>query len=240
MGKIDHILKEITHRPWEIPKGKWRYYQEWNHVLFFHWALDPEIVKPLIPRGLNLDLLDGKAYISLVPFTMQKIRPRFLPAVSMVSDFHEINLRTYVIKDGKPGVYFINIESEKPFSAFMSRNLSGLPYEKASIQRSEGKYISSNVFKKFFLDVEFAIREDIATKSAIEKFVTERYALFLERHGELFRYDIHHREWKIKTLEIKKLHLDYKLPGLDLANKQPDLVHYSDGVEVVAWRKVAV
>lgn len=135
-------------------------------------------------------------------------------------------------------MYFLNIESQKGFSAFLSRNLSGLPYEKARIERSEGKYISSNPFKKFFLDIEFAIKEGIAEKSEIENFLTERYALFLERDKALFRYDIHHKEWKIKTLELKKLHIDYKLPGLDLGNKQPDLVHYSDGVEVIAWRKI--
>lgn len=240
MGKISKILKQITHRPWEIPKSGWLYYQQWNHVLFFHWAVDAEILKPLIPEGLELDLFEDKAYISLVPFTMQQIRPRFLPAVSFVSDFHEINLRTYVTKDHKPGVYFLNIESEKPLATFLSRNLSGLPYEKALIERKEGKYTSSNSFKKFFLDVDFAIKEAIAEKSEIQNFLTERYALFLERGGRLFRYDIHHLEWKIRTLEIKKLHLDYRLPGLDLANKQPDLVHYSDGVEVVAWRKVVV
>lgn len=240
MSRISEILKDLQHRPWELPQTPWHYYQEWNHVLFFHWAVDAEVLKPLIPPGLELDIFDGKAWISLVPFTMQKIRPKFLPAVSVVSDFHEINLRTYVSKDGKSGVYFINIEAEKHFSAFLSRNLSGLPYEKALIKRSEGKYSSSNIFKKFALDVEFAVKENVSEKSELEKFLTERYALFLERKGILFRYDIHHREWKIKMLEVKKLHLDYKLPGLDLANKQPDLVHYSDGVEVVAWRKVRV
>lgn len=240
MARIRDILGQVSHRTSELPKGRWEYYQEWNHVLFFHWAVSPDIVKNLIPKGVDLDLFEGKAYISLVPFTMQEIRPWFLPAFAPVSDFHEINLRTYVSKDGIPGVFFINIESQKGFSAFLSRNLSGLPYEKALIKRSDGKYSSSNVFKKFALDIEFAIREDIAQKSEIEKFLTERYALFLERKGKLFRYDIHHKEWKIKTLEIKKLHLDYRLPGLDLTDKQPDLVHYSDGVEVVAWKKVAL
>lgn len=240
MGKIQDILSQISHRTIELPKGKWHYYQEWNHVLFFHWAIDAEVLKPLIPAGVDLDLFEGKAYLSLVPFTMQNIRPSFLPAFSPVSDFHEINLRTYVSNGGKEGVYFINIESQKWFSALLSRILSGLPYENANIVRSEGKYRSSNVFKKFALDIEFAVKEDIVEKSPIEKFLTERYALFLEQHGQLFRYDIHHKEWKIKTLDVKKLQLDYKLPGLDLAGKSPDLVHYSDGVEVIAWKKVAL
>ena len=240
MGKIDNILNQKNHRPYELPKQSWSFYQEWNHVLFFHWAVDPELLLPLLPEGLTLDLFDGKAYVSLVPFSMQQIRPKFLPSFKPISDFHEINIRTYVSKDGKGGVYFFSLEAEKGFSAYLSRNLSGMPYEKAEIQRSEGKYVSSNAFRKFFMDVEFAIKEKRAEKTAIEKFLTERYAAFVAINGQLFRYDIHHKEWEIKTVEIKKLHLDYHLPGLEFAKKQPDLIHYSDGVEVLAWRKVAV
>ena len=240
MGKITDLLNQVSHRPWNIPEGNWHYYQEWNLVLFFHWVIPEEIIKPLIPSNLELDLFEGKAYISLVPFTMQRIRPRYLPAISAVSDFHEINLRTYVIKDGKSGVYFINIESEKRLSAFISRKLSGLPYEKSMIKREAGKYSSLNAFRKFSLETEFEISENTIEKTDIEKWLTERYALFLADKGKLFRYDIHHKEWKIRSIELKKLKLDYKLQGLNLAEKQPDLVHYSDGVEVVAWKKVKV
>lgn len=209
-------------------------------MLFFHWRVDAGILQSLLPDGLTLDLFDGRAYISLVPFTMQQIRPRGLPAFAPVSDFHEINLRTYVTRAGKPGVYFINIEAQKGFSAWLSRNLSGLPYEKAQIERSQGKYVSSNAFRRFFLEVEFSVLGDIGPKSDLERFLTERYALYLEHRGRLVRYDIHHEEWQIQTLEIKKLHLDYRLPGLELAGRQPDLAHYSKGVEVIAWNKVRV
>lgn len=240
MSKTNDLLKETAHRPWELPTGSWRYYQQWNQVLFFHWMVDPEIIKPLLPANLDLDLFDGKAWISLVPFTMQQIRPRFLPAIAMVSDFHEINLRTYVIKDNKPGVFFLNIEAEKYLSTLLSRNLSGLPYEKSTITRGAGKYKSSNLLKNFSLDVAFEINETVSEKSQLEKFLTERYALFLERKDILYRYDIHHLEWKIKKLDLKKLQLSYHIPGLKLDNIRPDLVQYSDGVEVIAWQKVRV
>ncbi|MFT3794379.1 YqjF family protein [Flavobacterium sp.] len=240
MGKIDDILKQNAHRPYELPHRSWAFYQQWNHVLFFHWSVDPELLQPMLPKNLDLDLFDGKAYVSLVPFSMQQIRPKFLPAFQPVSDFHEVNIRTYVIKDGKPGVYFFNLEAGKSLSAFISRQLSGMPYEKAKIERSQGKYVSSNAFRHFFLDIEFAIKEKCNDKTEIEKFLTERYAAYVDIKGKLFRYDIHHKEWEIKTVDIQKLHLDYRLPGLEFAKKQPDLIHYSDGVEVLAWPKVEV
>lgn len=240
MGKIENILNQKNHRPYALPMQSWSFYQQWNHVLFFHWAVDAELLRAMLPKNLELDLFEGKAYVSLVPFSMQQIRPKFLPAFKPVSDFHEVNIRTYVTKDGKSGVYFFSLEAEKGFSAYLSRHFSGFPYEKSMIRRSEGKYVSSNAFRKFFLDVEFAIKEKRAEKSEIEKFLTERYSAYVDIGGKLFRYDIHHKEWEIKTVDIQKLHLDYRLPGLEFAEKQPDLVHYSDGVEVLTWRKVEV
>jgi uncharacterized protein YqjF (DUF2071 family) len=240
MADIHDILGTVSHRKFKYPDGKWHYYQEWNRVLFFHWAAPAEVLRKAVPKGLELDLFEGKAWISLVPFTMENIRPRQLPPFAPISDFHEVNLRTYVIHNNIPGVYFISIEAQKWLSAKLSKGISGLPYEKSVIRRSHGKYVAANALKKFSLDVEYAIGEAVGKKSGLESFLTERYALYLGQNGKLFRYDTHHREWKIKSVDIKKLHLDYKIPGLDLAGKQPEIVHYSDGVEVIAWQKIAL
>ena len=142
MGSIAELLQQTTHRPWELPTTGWSYYQEWNNALFFHWEVPLELLQSLVPSDLEVDLYEGKAYISLVPFTMQKIRPKYLPSLAFVSDFHEINLRTYVTYQGKPGVFFISIEAEKSLSAFLSRMLSGLPYKKSTMVRTPKGYTS--------------------------------------------------------------------------------------------------
>lgn len=237
MTEISTILKDTGHRPWELPEGRWQYYQEWNEALFFHWKIPHEILRKLVPADLELDEFEGENWISLVPFTMQKIRPRGLPALSFISDFHEINLRTYVIKDNKPGVYFLNIEAEKHLSAWISRTASGLPYEKANIQRSKGIYYSSNKNKGFSLQVEFNIEEPVLRKSALERWLTERYCLYLEQHDQLFRYEIHHQEWQLNAIKLKKLELKYQLHGIILEERKPDLIQYSSGVKVLAWAK---
>src|SRR5690606_29458642 len=108
---IKDILKQTDHRSTEIPQTPYSFYQEWNRALFFHWKVDAESLLPFIPEGLEIDLFNNAAYISLVAFTMEEIRPKGFPALSFISNFNEINLRTYVIKDGKPGVYFLNIEA---------------------------------------------------------------------------------------------------------------------------------
>ncbi|SHG19577.1 YqjF family protein [Pedobacter caeni] len=234
---LQHLLKETAHRPWEIPSGDWKYYQEWNEVLFFHWKVPAELLKPLIPEGLELDRFENEAWISLVPFTMQKISPAGLPPLAFISDFHEINLRTYVLVEGKPGVYFLNIEAQKHLSVWIAKQLSGLPYEKAVISRSKDIYRSQNDLKGFNLDIEFEVKDFITLKSKLDLWLTERYCLYLDREEKLFRYEIHHLEWQVAEVALKKIRINYHVNGFNLDSRTPDLIRYSPGVKVLAWTK---
>ena len=130
---IREILSVHTHRPWELSDQPWRYYQEWNNAVFLHWEVPADLLQSLIPSSIELDLFEGKAWVSVVAFTMEKLRVKRLPSVPGISDFHEINVRTYVMRDGRPGVYFLSMEAEKQLPVFISKNVSGLPYKKATI-----------------------------------------------------------------------------------------------------------
>ena len=141
---IHDILAVTRHRPFNLPAGKWQYYQEWNNALFLHWKVPAATLRHLVPERLEIDTFHGESYVSLVAFTMENIRPRYLPAVKFISCFDEINLRTYVRHNGKAGVYFLNIEAGKYLSAVIARGLSGLPYEKAQISRQTNHYYSTN------------------------------------------------------------------------------------------------
>ena len=191
------------------------------------------------PPPLNIDTFNGDCYVSLVAFTMQKIRPRFFPSIEFISDFNEINLRTYINNNGKRGVYFLNIEAGKSLSVLMAKLLSGLPYEKANIRRTDDLYTSTNRKKKFVLDTEFTVKDPLKNKTGLDKWLTERYCLFLHVNNRFYRYDIHHKEWEINSLDIRRLKLYYEIGGLHLSEREPDLTHYSSGVKVIAWpRKV--
>ncbi|MEN5193149.1 YqjF family protein [Sphingobacterium faecium] len=237
MIKIKDILSDTTHRPFELPEGQWEYYQEWNNTLFLHWVIPYEILQKCVPRNLNLDTFDGLCYVSLVAFTMENIRPKYLPSISFISNFDEINLRTYIENDNKKGVYFLNIEAGKLLSAFIAKSLSGLPYEKSNMKRSENRYTSRNVKKDFYLDAEYKIRDNLQFKSELDKWLTERYCLYLESNHKFYRYDIHHKEWELKHVELKQLRLSYKICDFDLIERSPNLVHYSQGVKVLAWKR---
>lgn len=239
MSKIKDILSSTQHREYDYPKKSWVYYQEWNRVLFFHWEVPIEILDKLVPKELKIDTFNGKAYISIVPFTMENIRPKYLPAIGFISNFHEINVRTYVENNGKKGVYFLNIEAEKFLSAFVSKQLSGLPYEKATIKRTANSYQSNNPSKGFHLSVDFTIDQPIHNKSNLDKWLTERYCLYLKECEHVYRYDIHHKEWELNQIKIDRFDLAYQLGNLKIINENY-FAHYSKGIEVVAWGKVKI
>lgn len=229
------ILHHTEHRPWPVPDTLWRYYQEWNHAIFLHWKVDYDALRKLVPGELEIDCFGEQAWVSLVLFRMEKIRPRFLPALSFLSNFDEINLRTYVKFKGKAGVHFLKIEAGNKLSCELAKALSGLPYEFETIERSDVcnpiHYIKSK-----HISLEASITKDELIKTDLDIWLTERYALFQHTAKGINAYDIHHLEWPIEKIQLTHLDLHYpEYPSLLSGN--PDCMHYSSGVQVLAWAK---
>ncbi len=236
--KISEILQQTSHRPWEIRNHPWKYYQEWNDAVFLHWKIEAEELRKWVPDKLEIESSGGSAWVSLVAFNMEKIRPRILPSFSPISYFHEINIRTYVKLNGKTGVYFLSIEGGKWLSCKIARQLSELPYLYSKMKRSEGIYTSENNAKKSNLNLEFKVGKKLASKSETDLFLTERYALFQDVGNRLNEFEIHHLEWPIFDVEINSSNINFpQFPGF--FQTQPDWVHYSPGVQVIAWDKTS-
>ncbi|MFT3702455.1 MAG: DUF2071 domain-containing protein [Agriterribacter sp.] len=223
-----------------MSEGKSRYYQEWNRALFLHWKIPVETLRPLIPEGITIDTFNGECWLSIVAFTMEKIRPVILPSLGAISNFHEINIRTYVVNNNKPGVYFLSIEAGKTLSVLIAKFLSELPYQKSNIKRTtddEADHYSSTNFKRGFeFNASFKIGMPVAQKTELEKWLTERYCLYLKNGSKLYRYEIHHKEWGLHHVEMLDLKAVYQIRDFAL-DKSPDLINYSPGVKVVAWKR---
>jgi uncharacterized protein len=106
-------------------------YQTWDQLLFLHWRVAAERLRPLIAPQLRLDMFEGRAWVSMTPFTMRGIRPIFLPSLPLVSQSHEINVRTYVLFDDVPGVWFFSLDASNTLAVFGARAALGLPYFRA-------------------------------------------------------------------------------------------------------------
>jgi uncharacterized protein YqjF (DUF2071 family) len=234
--KIKHILKSTEHRPWEIPTENWSFYQEWNNAIFLHWQVEMDELRKYVPEELEIDLFEGKPWVSMVAFTMEKIRPKFLPSFPPLSDFDEINIRTYVKSNEKAGVYFLSIEGGTKISCKVARGISGLPYRYSKINRTKNQFKSSNSEYYDKLNIEFAIGNIIQEKTKLDKWLTEKYALFQDSNNGIDKYEIHHLEWPINEIELIQFDIDYKRFS-KLIHRKPNKIGYSKGVEVIAWGK---
>ncbi|WP_256004999.1 YqjF family protein [Pedobacter deserti] len=234
MSTIADILSTTSHRQYDLPEEAWKHYQEWHQNLFLHWKLPLPALRPFVPEGLTIDTIHGDAWISFVAFSVKNLRPRFLPPFPLISDFHELNLRTYVIKDGIPGIYFLSIEAEKLVPALMARLLLGLPYFKSAIKRDHEKYSSRNLKRNLSFLCSYKVGPPITSKTALDYWLTERHALFEQRAGSLYRLDIHHKPWPIRNVSLHAQITGYPLVGTDKTDG-PHLVHYADRVTVLLW-----
>ena len=119
---------------------KWIMEQDWNHVLFLHWQIEPALISAHVP--FPLDLFEGKAVISIVPFRMDRIRFPFLPVVPLLSQLWELNLRTYVNVSGVRGVYFFTLDTDSALACLIANQFFHLPYRLAKMngQVFDGQY----------------------------------------------------------------------------------------------------
>src|SRR6266851_290806 len=243
MPSADQILKRTGHRPWALPGRPWRWSQGWRNLLFCHWAVPVQALRSCVPLSLEIDLKEGTAWVSLVAFHMCHVRPRWLPPFPPVSDFLELNLRTYVRLDDKPGVFFLSIHANKRLAVRVARWFSPLPYAyarmKCSQERDEFRFQCTSTDQKevaFVANYTLESEEYSARRDPLSKWLLERYCLYVgDPRGGLIRTEVHHDPWVVRevALEISSNILGRAL-GLDLSPK-PDRAHFSSGVQALAW-----
>ena len=93
----------------------------WHDLLFAHWTFPPDALSPLVPRVLSLDTLHGRAWLAVTPFRMSNVAPRGMPALPGVSAFPELNVRTYVRRDGMPAVLFLSLDAASRLAVLAAR-----------------------------------------------------------------------------------------------------------------------
>ncbi len=222
-------------------------YQEWYHLLFIHWEVPAEPLRSLLPPGLELDTFEGRAYVGLVPFTMRAIRPRRLPSVPCLSNFHETNVRTYVHRDGRdPGVWFFSLDAANPVAVAIARATFGLPYFHARmcVEVDPGggagpalTYVSERVrpaSRPALSEVRARVIGPVepAEPGSLEFFLAERYLLYSAHRGRLRRGQVHHAPYPLQRAELDTLDETLlAVADIDRPDVEP-LVHYASGVHV--------
>ena len=219
--------------------------QTWNDLLFAHWPVDAKHLRERVPAGLDLDRFDGQAYVGVVPFHMTNVAPRGVPAIPLVSAFAELNVRTYVTRGGKPGVYFFSLDANSQMAVTAARTMFGLPYFTASmdvqVEGDEVRYRSrrtSRDAQPAEFHARYRPRGPVfhAAPGTLEWFLTERYCLYnVNASFKAQRLDIHHPQWPLReaTAEIGTNTMA-DAAGLRLPPMAP-ILHFARRQDMVAW-----
>lgn len=245
MTAAEKILNQIDHRQYPPPAGPWVLSMSWHDLLFMHWPVPAEKLRPLIPPALHLDTFDGSAWLGVVPFRMSGVRPRLLPAVSRLSNFPELNLRTYVSAAGKPGIWFFSLDAHNPVAVRLARATFKLPYYDARMRcQTSGGWVfyDSGRIHRNAPPARFRARYRPTGEAfdsrpgTLEHFLTERYCLYAaDARGAVRRGDIHHEMWPLQSAEVETRTLDMTAQiGVDPPDTGP-LLHFARRLDVVAW-----
>ncbi|AII51229.1 hypothetical protein N008_04440 [Hymenobacter sp. APR13] len=195
--------------------------QRWSNLLFAHWPVPPELLRPYLPARLEVDTFEGQAWLGVVPFTMSHIRPLGLPAVPGLSALHELNVRTYATLDGVPGVWFLSLDATQPLGVWAARTLFHLPYLHARISLTETAGTLRAVAERTHRGVAPATfaatwtpgaAMPLAQPGTLAYFLTERYHLYTaghtvrpHQHGtDLWRGRLWHEPWALREATLQE------------------------------------
>jgi uncharacterized protein YqjF (DUF2071 family) len=215
--------------------------QIWHDLLFAHWPVEPSSLRALMPPQLPLDIFDGRAWVGVIPFHMSGIRARGLPPLPGLSRFPELNVRTYVTLDGKPGVYFFSLDAANLPAVWAARRFYRLPYFHArmSCQARDGRTVYSSTrlrgnaeFRGNYQPIRPArLRE----KGRLAHWLTERYCLYTMKDGRVYRAEIHHQPWPLQDAEAEiQVNTTAAAARLTLPHIPP-LLHFAKRLDVLIW-----
>lgn len=229
------------------PAGNAVMFQQWRDLLFLHWEYPAAAIQATLPEGLFADTFGGKAYLGVVPFFMQKIRPRFLPAVPGISDFMEMNLRTYVHdRAGVPGVWFYSLDANQWLAVKIARRFFHLPYEHAEMKASrtaEGRIRYESLRTgarangaRCVFDYAPGAELPQPAPDSLEFFLVERYRLYSSAQDGLRRGAVFHEPYPLCRAEVTAWDENLlALDGFTATGRAPDHVIMSRGVDVTIF-----
>src|SRR5882757_5314194 len=241
---MNATLQAVAHRPWPLPAGPWVMAQIWHDLLFAHWPVDVAALRPLLPPQLQIDTFGGQAWLAVVPFRMTGVRLRGAPRLPWLSAFPELNVRTYVIRGGKPGVWFFSLDAGNSLAVAIARAWFHLPYFRARMsctdregwiqygsERTHGRAPAATLKGRYR-----PVGEVLSPKSGtLEHFLTERYCLYAaDGRGRIIRCEIHHLPWPLQRAEAEFAR--NSMPeSLGIALTSQPLLHFARRQDVVVW-----
>ncbi|MFN4896103.1 MAG: YqjF family protein [Pseudomonadota bacterium] len=251
MSTVDETTSLRSDQPQASPTLRPVMYQRWDDLIFMHWRYDATEIAARLPKQLVLDTYLNEAYMSIVAFRMNCVRPAGLPALPWLSYFLELNVRTYVRSvNGEPGIFFFSLDCDRAPAVWIARAAFKLPYMHASMSfvqtadtRSPVGYTQSMLCCRTghheTAEYSWSLPSALAPTNpgSLEFFLTERYNFFTVRRGKLMRGQVYHKPYKIGTPILRSWSsLPIAWNDFSPVDHLPEIVSYSPGVSISAYR----
>lgn len=218
-------------------------YQRWSHLGFLHWRVEPEKLQALLPDELTIETFDGSAWLALVPFSMERIRPWWAPPVPGISWFRETNVRTYVRHaNGQSGVWFFSLDADQRLAVWIARTFWHLNYQPAKLKfQCDGKTLLASGHRYQQADTAYRLKMTVSDSAAaqtaasgtLEHFLLERYHLFAQRpDGRFLCGQVHHEPYTFQQATVNELSQTLVDACGCPVSGPVDHVVYSPGVDV--------
>jgi uncharacterized protein YqjF (DUF2071 family) len=180
---------------------------DWAPALFIHYAVEPAAIQPLVP--FPLDLHDGRAYVSVVAFVQHHLRPKVGGRVGALlsrplANHPFCNVRTYVVVDGEPGIYFLAEWIPNRLAALLGPPLYGLPYRlgKLNYDIGDADHLRGDVRAAVGAFRFHARRSFADVDDTLSDFLVERYTAFTLRGRTPLRFRIEHEPWAHVPVDV--------------------------------------
>lgn len=237
-------FKETNQRPFPLPASPWVLKQRWDYMLFLHWPVSEKLLSSHIPTAFSLDLFQGRAWISIVPFLARNTRLHGLPPFPFYHSYLELNIRTYVTYNGVPGIYFFSLGADKWPIVIGAGAASFLPYHHAQMKMSVQNntvYFQSECLRSRKMPEMFRASYSpsspvfLPEEGALDWWLLERYCFWVQKGSQVFRGDIHHNRWRVT--EAACVIYDHTAPSFlpDHALSDKPLAHFSHQKNVFTW-----
>lgn len=215
--------------------------QTWHDLLFLHWPVPAAALRSLVPRTLAIEEHSGTAWVGVIPFWMSGVALRHWPALPGLSRFPELNVRTYVALDGRPGVWFFSLDAAHRLAVWTARRWFHLPYVYARMRvRRSGDRVEYESVRPagpgFAATYGPQGDPEYAAAGTLAHWLTERYCLYAQaRSGGLFRAEIQHPPWPLQpaTAEVRRNDM-LRVHGIAVQGPAPEQ-HYAHRMQVVVW-----
>ncbi|MBV8206967.1 MAG: DUF2071 domain-containing protein [Acidobacteria bacterium] len=240
------ILSQADHRPWPVPQRAWAIRMLWRNLLFAHWPVPASQLQALVPSPLTVEEFSGSAWVGITPFSMD-LQLRSIPVLRGVP---ELNLRTYVRYQDKPGVFFFSLDLASNLGVWGARVGFGLPYWKAAMQTRISRRMQTGDADEWITfqsrrvagTAELRARyrhkgaPEVPRPGSLEHFLTERYCLYNVEKRKVYRAEIAHAPWPLQPAESEfERNTLPQAAGISLPEERP-VLHFARHLDVLCWR----